>query len=119
MKSILIVDDELATAEALALILEDEGYRVSRASNGLQGLQRATEDPPDLVILDFMMPVMTGAEMASKLRAEAATRQVKIIMNSALGEGAVREHFAGYDAFLRKPYTIDKIIDAIRGLLDG
>ncbi|MDB5987959.1 MAG: response regulator [Nevskia sp.] len=117
MKAILIVDDEIATAEALALILEDEGYRVARASNGLQGLQRAVEIKPDLVILDFMMPLMSGAEMAAKLRAAEATRDIKIVMNSALGEQAVREHFTDYDAFLRKPYTIDKVLGAIHSLL--
>jgi len=117
VKSILIVDDELTTAEALALILEDEGYRVTRASNGQQGLQRALENRPDLVILDFMMPVMSGAEMAQKLRASEVGGHIKIIMNSALGEHSLRQHFEAYDAFLRKPYTIDKVLSAIRALL--
>ncbi len=118
MKTILVVDDELANAEVLSLILQDEGYKVVCASNGRQGLERVAEVQPQLVILDFMMPVMNGAEMGRALRSAAATRGTRILMNSSLPEGAVREHFTAYDAFLRKPYNVDLALQLIARLLD-
>lgn len=119
MKTILVVDDELANAEVLSLILQDEGYRVYCASNGRQALDKVAELRPDLVILDFMMPVMNGAEMGHTLRAAPATSHIPILMNSSLQEDAVREHFTGYDAFLRKPYNIDAVLRLIHELLAG
>lgn len=118
-KTVLVVDDELAGAEVLALILTDEGYNVFCASNGAHGLERVAEVKPDLIIADFMMPVMNGGEMAKALRASEATRGIKIIMNSGLSEQAVRKHFADYDAYLRKPYNITQALKIIRGLLEG
>ena len=115
MKTVLVVDDELANAEVLSLILEEEGYRVFCAVNGRHGLERVHEVLPDLVVLDFMMPIMSGAEMGKALRADPKTQEVKILMNSSLPESAVRPHFSGYDRFLRKPYNIDA---ALRIMID-
>jgi CheY-like chemotaxis protein len=117
VKTILVVDDELSNAEVLSLILEEEGYRVFCASNGRHGLERIDQVRPDLVVLDFMMPVMDGAEMGRRLRANPATRDIPIVMNSSLHEEALREHFADYDRFLRKPYNIDEALAAIARLL--
>ena len=117
MKTILVVDDELANAEVLSLILEDEGYRVFCAANGRQGLQRIAEVRPDLVVLDFMMPIMNGAEMGEALRADPQMRHIKILMNSSLTEDAVRGRFDQYDSFLRKPYNIDAALKVIASLL--
>ncbi|MED5618407.1 response regulator [Ideonella sp. BN130291] len=117
MKTILVVDDELANAEVLSLILEEEGYRVFCASNGRQGLERVAEVRPQLVVLDFMMPIMNGADMGRALRESDATRGIRILMNSSLTESAVREHFTGYDHFLRKPYNVDVALEVIARLL--
>jgi CheY-like chemotaxis protein len=117
VKTILVVDDELANAEVLSLILTEEGYKVFCASNGKHGVERVAELHPDLVILDFMMPVMNGAEMGLALRANPATRSIRILMNSSMSEAAVRKHFDGYDAFLRKPYSFDIALELIRQLL--
>jgi CheY-like chemotaxis protein len=117
VKTILVVDDELDNAEVLALILEEEGFRSLVAVNGAQGLERVHEFRPDLVLIDFMMPVMNGALMAQTLRADETTRHVKIVMNSVLPEAAVRERFAEYDGFLRKPYGIEALLRLIADLL--
>lgn len=117
MKTILVVDDEQASAEVLSLILEDEGYRVYCAANGLAGLERARELRPDLIILDFMMPLMNGAELGLALRADAELRKIRILMNSSLAEANIRARFDGYDRFLRKPYDIDRALSAISELL--
>jgi CheY-like chemotaxis protein len=117
VKTILVVDDELANAEVLSLILGEEGYRVFCASNGRQGLERVAEVRPDLVVLDFMMPVMNGGGFGRALRASPQTRHIRILMNSSLSEEAVRVHFAEYDHFLRKPYNIDVALEVITRLL--
>lgn len=117
MKTILIVDDELGNAEVLSLILEEEGYRVHCAANGQEGLERMREVQPDLVVLDFMMPIMDGAEMGRQLRAMPDQAHVKVLMNSSLPEANVRGRFGGYDVFLRKPYSIQLALDAIAWLL--
>ena len=118
MKTILVVDDELGSAEVLSLILEEEGFRTFCAVNGQLGLAQARAEVPDLVIADYMMPLMNGAEMSRALRADAQFAHTKIILNSGLPEAAVREHFDGYDAFLRKPFKVDALLSLVRGFLD-
>ncbi len=118
MKTILVVDDELASAEVLSLILEEEGYRVFTAANGRHGLERCAEVRPDLMILDYMMPLMNGAEAGRALRAARETSKLPIVMQSALPEASVREHFDGYDRFLRKPYNVEMALGMIRELLE-
>lgn len=117
MKTILVVDDELGSAEVLSLILEDEGYRTYCAVNGLRGLEKAREVKPQLIILDFMMPIMDGPQMAQAVREDAQLGDVKILLNSGLTEATVRQRFTGYDAFLRKPYNLDQALQVIRRLL--
>jgi CheY-like chemotaxis protein len=117
LKTILVVDDEQASAEVLGLILEDEGYRVYSAANGEAGLARARELQPDLVILDYMMPIMNGAEVGLALRAAPEFCHTRILMNSSLPESAVAQRFNGYDRFLRKPYDIDTVLATIAELL--
>lgn len=117
MKSILVVDDELINAEVLSLILQDEGYRTFIAADGLEGLARARELSPHLVILDYMMPLMNGAQMGRALRADPALAGTRILMNSSLPEDKVRPHFDGYDGFLRKPYNVERALELIAELL--
>lgn len=117
MKTILVVDDEIGSAESLSIILEDEGYRTFCAANGQQGLEKVEEVRPDLVVLDFMMPVMNGVVMGQKLRADPRFSQVKLLFNTGLPESMVQQHFQGYDAFLRKPYDIDEALTLIRELI--
>jgi len=117
VKTILVVDDELASAEVLSLILEEEGYRTFCAADGQQGLARVREVRPQLVVLDLVMPVMSGGEMARALREGGETASIRILMNSGLSEDAVREQVTTYDAFLRKPYNVDVALEMIRRLL--
>jgi CheY-like chemotaxis protein len=118
VKTILVVDDEVGSAEVLALILEEEGYRAFCAVNGRVGLEKAREVRPDLVVVDYMMPVMDGAEMAGALRQDPALAGTKIIVNSGLPETAIRERFDTYDAFLRKPYNVNVLLGLLSSLLD-
>src|SRR5690606_19084482 len=117
VKTILVVDDELANAEVLALILGEEGYRTHCATDGREGLRRAQELRPDLIVLDYMMPILDGAATARALRENPATRSVRILMNSSLTEAVVRRHTTDYDAFLRKPYGVELALRTIARLL--
>ena len=113
MKTILVVDDELGSAEVLSLILEEEGYRAFCAVNGQLALAQAREVVPDLVIVDYMMPLMNGAEFTRELRADPQFAQTRIILNSGLPEAAIRDQFDGYDAFLRKPFKVERLLELV------
>jgi CheY-like chemotaxis protein len=118
-KTILIVDDEFGIVEVLEYILADAGYSVVSALNGQDALARLRETVPDLIILDYMMPVMDGAALIKILRADSKYRSIPVLLSSALPEAAIREHCDGYDAFLRKPYKTEKLIETISRLVEG
>ncbi|MET0382324.1 MAG: response regulator [Burkholderiaceae bacterium] len=117
MKTILVVDDELGSAEVLSLILEEEGYRAFCAVNGQLALAQARKAVPDLAIVDFMMPLMNGAEFSSALRADPVFSHTRIILNSGLPEIAIRDQFDQYDAFLRKPFKVEVLLGLVKELL--
>jgi CheY-like chemotaxis protein len=115
--TILVVEDEFGVAEVVMTALEDEGYRVVLAANGRQALERLTEFQPDLVIADFMMPIMDGAAMGHALRANPTFKDVPMIMTSAVDRAAVSQRFAGFQAFLRKPFRIQELLDTVSSLV--
>lgn len=117
MRTILVVEDEFGAAEVLMTALEDEGYRVVLAANGRQALERLEESEPDLIVADYMMPIMDGAAMGAAVRAHPDHRDIPIIMTSAVGEAAVRQRFADFQAYLRKPFRIDELLQTVRRLL--
>lgn len=117
VKTILVVDDEFGVVEVLVAALQDEGYRVVVAANGRQGLERLAEGVPDLVVLDFMMPILDGVSMAKAMKEEAAWRDIPIIMTSAVAESGLRKRFEGYNAFLRKPFRATALIQLVASLL--
>lgn len=117
-KTILVVEDEFGTAEVLQLMLEIEGYRAIVTSNGREALQRIGTAVPDLVLADYMMPIMNGAQLGKALRANPATAKVVIVIMSAADEAEVRREFDAYDAFLRKPYRLDELVPLLARLLE-
>ena len=119
MLTILVVEDEFGVADVVMSALEDEGFRVVLAANGRQGLERVGEANPDLIIMDFMMPIMDGAAMGAALRANPASASIPIIMTSAVGEAAVRQRFAAFQAFLRKPFRISELLESVNKLLQS
>ncbi len=117
MQTILVVDDEFGAVEVLATALEDAGYRVVSAANGRLGLERLADNQIDLAIVDFMMPLMDGAQMARAMRENPALRGIPILMVSAVGETQLRKRFDAYQAFLRKPFGIPILVETVRKLL--
>jgi CheY-like chemotaxis protein len=117
MKTILVVDDEFGIAEALSSLLSDEGYRVFTAPNGKQGLANLAEASPDLLIIDFMMPVLDGAGMLNEIRANPTYARLPIVLMSGVAEAIVRLECQGYDAFLRKPFNAEVALKTVAQLL--
>jgi CheY-like chemotaxis protein len=117
LKTILVVDDEFYTAEILTFVLESRGYRVLGAFNGRDGLEKLKHTPVDLIILDVMMPIMNGAEMARALRADQGLSQIPVLITSALPQSAVEEMFEHFDGFLRKPFQISAVLESVCRLL--
>ena len=116
-KTILVVDDEFYAAEILTFVLESEGYRVLTAVNGRDGLDKLKLSPIDLVILDVMMPIMNGAEMAHAMRADPALARLPILITSAVSEAVFRAMFDRYQGFLRKPFRMPEVLAAVSSLL--
>lgn len=115
---ILLVDDELSSAETLALILAGEGYHVTVAADGRQALERLAEAAPHILITDFMMPGMNGAELVGQVRARPGLERLPVLLMSGAPEAALRTYRVEYEAFLRKPFGIDEFLQAVR-TLDG
>lgn len=116
-KTILVVDDELGVLEVLEYILTDLGYSVVSALNGRDALARIGEKKPDLIVLDFMMPVMDGGACLKALRDDAANCAIPVILTSALPEQTIKEKCAGYNLFLRKPYKYERLVGMVEDLL--
>lgn len=117
MKTLLVVDDEFSIVQVMEAILADAGYRVITATNGRAALERLANAKPDLVLLDYMMPILDGPGMLKVMAADPAYRDIPVVMMSSLPEAAVREQCHGYRAFLRKPFSASKVIDTIRRIL--
>jgi CheY-like chemotaxis protein len=111
-RTVLVVDDEVVIAEAVAAVLQDEGYAVLTAANGKDGLARAAEIKPDLVLVDMMMPVMDGEEMSRRLRENPDTRDIPIVVMSAVHR-SLRELPFDHAAFLPKPFDLDTLLETI------
>jgi CheY-like chemotaxis protein len=117
MAVVLIVDDEYGIANLLKDVLVDEGHRVLIASNGRQALERAAEERPNVVITDFMMPVMDGATLINAMAADRDLKDVPVVVISSLAEATIAKRCAGYALFVRKPFKIFDMVDIVTGLL--
>jgi len=115
MSKLLIVDDEVAILEALMDILSVEGYAVSTAANGAEGLQQVGRDRPDLILLDLMMPVMDGQEMLRRLKEDPSLRSIPVVVMSA---GRVTKAELQGSRFLAKPFELDDLLDTVTAELN-
>jgi circadian clock protein KaiC len=118
-ESILIVDDEFALADLMAEILGERGYQTSMAINGELGLRALRERPTDLVLLDVMMPVLSGPEMRLRMREDPALAQIPVIMMTALPEAIPRNQLDPSAAVLLKPFTPAQLFEAVERTLEA
>jgi DNA-binding response OmpR family regulator len=118
-QKILIVDDDPETLRLVGIMLERQGYKINAAQDGFAALEKASNDPPDLILLDVMMPKMSGFEVARKLRADPETELIPIIMFTAKSqvEDRVEGLEAGADAYLTKPTQPRELLAQVKALL--
>lgn len=116
---VLVVEDEDALATLLDYNLVKEGFRVERAADGEEALLRVEEETPDLIVLDWMLPKVSGVEVCRQLRARPATRRTPVIMLTARGEESdkIRGLDTGADDYVVKPFAINELSARIRALL--
>ena len=116
---VLVVEDEAALATMLRYNLEKQGFRVEEAADGQEALTRIAETQPDLVLLDWMLPQMSGLEVCRQIRRRSATRDLPVIMVTARTEDqdAVRGLNTGADDYIAKPFSMDALLARMRALL--
>ena len=117
--TVLVVEDEIPLLTLLRYNLEKQGFRVEEASDGQEALLRVAEAKPDLVLLDWMLPSLSGLEVCRQLRRRPLTRDLPIIMVTARAEDqdAVRALDIGADDYITKPFVMDALLARIRALL--
>jgi two-component system alkaline phosphatase synthesis response regulator PhoP len=119
MAKILIVDDEPSIRFLITATLEDEGYQLFEAVDGLEAAALIKSVQPDLIILDVMMPGLTGYELCAQLKQDPATQKIIVILVTAKGQE--QDHLysqqAGADRYLRKPFSPLELITVVAALL--
>ena len=117
--TVLLVEDEPAQRELLAYNLEAEGFDVITADNGEDGLILVDENDPDLIVLDWMMPQLSGIEVCRRLKSNSKTRHIPVIMLSARAEEVdrVRGLETGADDYVVKPYSVIELMARVKAHL--
>jgi two-component system phosphate regulon response regulator PhoB len=115
---VLIIEDERDLCEVLTYNLQREGYATAVAHDGLEGLRKAQNNPPDLILLDLMLPTLDGFAVCRELRAGEQTRDVPIIMLTAKNEEAdqVMGFSTGCDDYVSKPFSVKVLLERIKAL---
>jgi DNA-binding response OmpR family regulator len=118
-KRILLVEDDPSAARLVSYTLEQEGYEVLTAPNGVEGLRKAREEEPDLLVLDVMLPGLDGFEVCHRLRSEPQTAKLPILMLSAKAREADKATGinVGANDYLSKPAAPDEIVARVANLL--
>lgn len=116
---VLVVEDELPLAEMLHYNLEAEGFRVSAAESGEEAELIVAEEEPDLIILDWMLPGVSGIELCRRLRSRPETRAVPILMLTARGEESdrIRGLSTGADDYVVKPFSLPELMARVKAIL--
>src|SRR6266480_3261224 len=118
-RNILIIEEESDVADVLTLNLRKAGFRISTAADGASGLQNARDDRPDFIVLDLMLPKMSGLEVCRILKSDTATSQIPILMLTAKAEEVDRIvglEF-GADDYVTKPFSPREVVLRIRAIL--
>ncbi len=119
LPTILIVEDEPAQREVLSYNMQAEGFQVRGAENGEEALLMISEEAPDIILLDWMLPNVSGIEICRRLKARSETREIPVIMLSARSEEVdkVRGLETGADDYVVKPYSIAELMARVRNQL--
>ena len=116
---VLVIEDELPLAEMLQYNLEAEGFRVSHAETGEDAEMLVAEEEPDLIILDWMLPQVSGIELCRRLRSRPDTRAIPILMLTARGEESdrIRGLSTGADDYVVKPFSLPELMARVKAIL--
>lgn len=116
---LLVVDDQRDNREVLEIILASEGFVIQTAGSGAEALASVAQVPPDLILLDIMMPGMDGYQVAIQIKGNPATRSIPILMVTALSGAVVRARAlgAGAEDLLAKPFEAADLCSRVRNLL--
>ena len=119
-KRVLVVDDEPNIVMSLEFLMRRAGFEVAVARNGKEALDALAGTPPDLLLLDVMMPEFDGYEVCERIRAQPEWNAAKIIMLTARGREVERERglALGADAYVTKPFSTRDLVDQVKRMLD-
>jgi CheY-like chemotaxis protein len=109
---VVVVDDEFDIADALAVVLEEVGFQVVTCSDGREGLDAIRSRRPALVLLDVMMPRMSGIEVLAALRDDPSLSSIPVLLMSAVEPPGKREAL-GFRSFIRKPFSLDALLTEV------
>jgi len=121
LKTILLVDDSRTLLMIEGMILSKARYRIVTAAAGMEAMEKAHAEHPDLILLDIAMPDLDGLEVCRRLKADQATRDVPVIMVTTRGEADHRDRAfeCGCDAYLTKPIDAATLLEAVKSHLAG
>lgn len=114
MNKVLIVDDDPAVTKLLAALLAEEGFDPVTATSGQAALDMLRTDTPDVVLLDLMMPLVSGSMVCSQLKTDSATKHIPVIVISGDGRAERKVRDIGADDFVLKPFDLDDVIKRVR-----
>ena len=120
-KAILVADDDPDILSIVSMSLETQGYTVYKATNGREAVDLAKQHHPDLVLMDMMMPIVSGYEAVTELKADAATRDITIVGLSAkaMATDMERATDVGIDGYITKPFRIAQVLTVVESYLQG
>jgi twitching motility two-component system response regulator PilH len=121
MSTVLVVEDSIPQREMIIGLLRQMGLEVSSASDGIEALEHIQSHPPDVIVLDIVMPRMNGYELCRKLKADPITQHVPVVMCSSKGEEFDRYWGMkqGADAYIAKPFQPAELVGTVKQLLRG
>jgi CheY-like chemotaxis protein len=117
VSTIVIVDDDVDIADALSNVLEEEGYTVVACHSGSEGSAIIADRQPDLVLMDVMMPGLSGLDVVRLMRKDPDLAQIPVILMSAVEPATSRED-GGFQAFIRKPFPLQVLLDRVKQHID-
>ena len=120
-KRVLLAEDHPDTADLVKFGLNSLGYEVEVAENGLEAVEKAASDCPDLIVMDMMMPVMDGLQATSRIRQNPKTKDIPVLAATALSRPGDEERFltSGCNGYISKPFTCRQLHAAIQRLFNS
>ncbi|HTY07570.1 MAG TPA: response regulator [Candidatus Edwardsbacteria bacterium] len=118
-KKIMVVDDEPYIARVIKFKLEQEGYTVISANDGITGLNKIKEEKPDMVLLDVMMPGMSGYEVCQKIKGDAELAGIPVVILTAKGQERDREQgfSMGASDYITKPFSPNRLLELVKSIV--